>query len=175
MKTKILIIDDEKSIRITIKEFLLNEGYGVFATENYDEALKIINTENVDIILTDIVLGDKTGIDVLRKVNEKRLNCPVVLFTGYPNIESASEAVRLGAYDYLTKPVEKEALLHIVSMALRHKALVEEKNKTHANLKAIFKSVKDAIITVDKDMKIIELNDAAKTICGFSREDVIGK
>lgn len=175
MKEKLLIIDDEKSIRFTIKEFLLKEGYEVFATENFDEALKIINTKNIDIILADIVLGNKTGIDVLRKVNEKRLNCPVVLFTGYPNIETASEAVRLGAYDYMAKPVEKEALLHIVRMALRHKTLVEEKNKSHANLKAIFKSVKDAIITVDKDLKVIELNDAAKTICGFSREEIIGR
>lgn len=175
MKTKILIIDDEKSIRFTIKEFLLKEGYEVYATESFDEALKVINTEYIDIILADIVLGDKTGIDVLRKVNEKRLNCPVVMFTGYPNIETASEAVRLGAYDYIAKPVEKEALLHIVRMALRHKALVEEKNKNHANLEAIFKSVKDAIITVDKDLKVIEVNDAAKTICGFSREEIIGR
>ncbi|KKM78597.1 hypothetical protein LCGC14_1358360 [marine sediment metagenome] len=175
MKAKILIIDDEKSIRFTIKEFLLKEGYDVFATENFDEALKIINTEYIDIILADIVLGDKTGIDVLRKVNEKRLNCPVVLFTGYPNIESASEAVRLGAYDYMAKPIKKEALLHIVRMALRHKTLVEEKNKSRANLEAIFKSVKDAIITVDKDLKVIEANEAAKTICGFSRNEIIGR
>jgi PAS domain S-box-containing protein len=175
MKAKILIIDDEKSIRLTVKEFLLKEGYDVFATENFDEALKIINTEYIDIILADIVLGDKTGIDVLRKVNEKRLNCPVVLFTGYPNIESASEAVRLGAYDYMAKPIKKEALLHIVRMALRHKTLVEEKNKSRANLEAIFKSVKDAIITVDKDLKVIEANDAAKTICGFSRNEIIGR
>ena len=175
MKAKTLIIDDNKSIRLTIKEFLLKEGYDVFATENFDEALKIINTEYIDIILSDIILGDKTGIDVLRKVNEKRLDCPVVLFTGQPNVESASEAVRLGAYDYMAKPIKKEELLHVVSMALRHKALVEEKNKSHANLEAIFKSVKDAIITVDKDIKVIELNDAAKTICGFSREECIGR
>lgn len=175
MKTKILIIDDEKSIKFTIKEFLLKEGYEVFDTKDFDEALKIINTEHIDIILADIVLGDKTGIDVLRKVNEKRLNCPVVLFTGYPNIETASEAIHLGAYDYMTKPVEKMALLHTIRMALRHKALVEERNKSHANLKAIFKSIKDAIITVDKDLKVIEHNDTAKTMCGFSREEVIGR
>ncbi|MFQ5713938.1 MAG: sigma-54 dependent transcriptional regulator [Candidatus Scalinduaceae bacterium] len=175
MKAKILITDDEKSIRLTVKEFLLKEGYDVFTAKNFEEASKIINTEHIDIILADIFLGDKTGIDVLRRVNEKRLNCPVVLFTGNPNIESASEAVRLGAYDYLVKPIEKEALFHIVCMALRHKALVEEKNKSHVNLEGIFKSVKDAIITVDKDLKVIEVNDAAKTICGFSREEIIGR
>ena len=104
MKPKILIIDDEKSIRFTIREFLLKEGYEAFDARDFDEALKIINTKYTDIILTDIVLGDKTGIDVLREVNEKRLNCPVILFTGYPSVESASEAVRLGAYDYIAKP-----------------------------------------------------------------------
>ncbi|GAX62144.1 transcriptional regulator [Candidatus Scalindua japonica] len=175
MKARILIIDDEKHIRFTVKEFLLKDGYDVSAVENFDEALKILNTECIDVVLTDIVLEGKTGIDLLRVVNEKHLNCPVIVFTGYPNLESASESVRLGAYDYMAKPVKKEALLRVIGMALRHKTLVEEKNSSHANLKAIFQSVTDAIITVDKDLKVIELNDAAKTICGFSREEVMGK
>ena len=90
-------------------------------------------------------------------------------------IKFISRTVRLGAYDYIAKPVKKEALLHIIRMALRHKALVDEKNKSHADLEAIFRSVKDAIITVDKDLKVIEVNDAVKTICGFSREEAIGR
>jgi len=175
MKTTILIVDDERSIRFTIKEFLLKEGYEVFEAKDFEEALNTINSKYLDIILTDIVLGDKTGIDLLGKVSEKRINCPVILFTGYPNIETASEAVRLGAYDYMSKPVEKGALLHIVRMAIRHKELVEEKNKNHTNLEAIFRSVKDAIITVDKDLNIIEANDAARTICGFPREKTKGR
>jgi two-component system response regulator HydG len=175
VKVKILIIDDEESIRITIKEFLLKEGYDTLEAKSFEETIKIINTERIDVVLSDIVLGGKSGIDVLRNVNERDLKCPVVLFTGYPSLETASEAVRLGAYDYITKPVEKEELLHTVRMALRHKTLIEERDKNHAILKATFKSVKDAIITVDNDLKIIEINDAAIKICGFLREDVLGK
>jgi len=175
MKAKILIIDDEESIRITIKEFLLKEGYDVLGAKSFEETIKIINTERIDVVLSDIVLGGKSGIDVLRNVNDRRLKCPVVLFTGYPDIETASEAVRLGAYDYITKPVEKVTLLHTVRMALRHKSLIEERDKNHAILKATFKSVKDAIITVDNDLKIIEINDAAAKICGLLRENVLGK
>lgn len=175
MKAKILIIDDEESIRITIKEFFLKEGYDVLEAKSFEETKKIINTERIDVVLSDIVLGGKSGIDVLRNVNEKHLKCPVILFTGYPDIETASEAVRLGAYNYITKPVEKEVLLHTTRMALRHKTLIEERDRNHAILKATFKSVKDAIITVDNDLKIIEINDAATKICDLLREDVLGK
>lgn len=175
MKVNILIVDDEESIRFTVKEFLLQDGYKVFTAEGYDEAIKIINTEGIDIIVSDIVLGDRSGVDILRKVSEKGMICPVILFTGQPNVETASEAVRLGAYDYVLKPLRKEALLHIVRMAFRHKCLVYEKMESHANLEAIFSSVTDAIITVDGDLKVIQMNVAAETICGFSRDEVIGK
>ncbi|MDR4498389.1 MAG: sigma 54-interacting transcriptional regulator [Candidatus Scalindua sp.] len=175
MKTKILIVDDEKSIRFTIREFLLKEGYEVCTAENFNEAMKMITTEHLDAILSDIVLEGKTGIDLLKVVKGNCLNCPVILFTGYPDVDTASEAVRHGAYDYLKKPIEKEALLHTVSRALRYKTVAEERDNIRTNLEAIFKSVTDAIITVDKDLKVIEVNEAAKTICGLSREEVIGR
>ena len=108
-------------------------------------------------------------------VKEKCLICPVILFTGYPDVKTASQAVRHGAYDYMTKPIEKEVLLRTISNAIRYKTLVEERDKVRTNLEAIFKSVKDAIITVDKDLKVVEVNEAAKAICGFSREEVIGR
>ncbi len=175
VKVKILIIDDEESIRITIKEFLLKEGYDTLEAKSFEETIKIINTERIDVVLSDIVLGSKSGVDILRNVNERHLKCPVVLFTGYPSLETASEAVRLGAYDYITKPVEKDVLLHTTRMALRHKTLIEERDRNHAILKATFQSVKDAIITVDNDLKIIEINDASIKICGLLRENVLGK
>ncbi|GJQ58595.1 MAG: response regulator [Candidatus Scalindua sp. AMX11] len=175
MKREILIVDDEKAIRFTVKEFLLKEGYEVYSAENFNEAVKIITTEHLDTVLSDIVLEGKTGVDILKEVKERRLNCPVILFTGYPDVGTASEAVRHGAYDYITKPIKKEALLRTISNALQYKTLVEERNRVRANLEAIFKSVKDAIITVDKDFKVIEVNEAAKAICGFTREEAIGK
>jgi len=175
MKARILIVDDEVNLCFTLERFLLAEGYEVVTAGDYDEAIVAMNNAEFDLIFADIVLKGKTGIDILRQVKKRNPQCPVVMITGVPTIETASEAVRLGAFDYLPKPVLQDTLLRIAKAALRHKALVEEKEKYRLNLEAIFKSVKDAIITVDKDLSIVEINDAATEICGFVRRDVIGK
>jgi PAS domain S-box-containing protein len=94
------------------------------------------------------------------------------MVTGYPNVETATDAVRLGAFDYISKPVRQDTLIHTTNLALQHKTLQDENEKYRANLEAIFRSVKDAIITVDKEMKILEANEAASTVCGIGREAV---
>ena len=87
------------------------------------------------------------------------------MITGFPNIESASEAVRLGAFDYIPKPIQKETLFHAIDVALQHKAVIIEREKYSSKLEAIFSSVKDAIINVDRDLRYLEINEAAKKIC----------
>lgn len=174
MGSKILVIDDEESIRYTFKSFLLDEGYEVLTARNYQEALSAIDTAGLDLIFADILLEGKTGIDVLRETKERNLRCPVVVITGDPNIDSASEALRLGAFDYIPKPIKQDTLLRITKIALKHKALVDEKERYRSNLEAIFSSVKDAIIAVDKELLMIEMNDAARSICNLSH-DSIGK
>lgn len=174
MKPRILVVDDEESIRFTFADFLREEGYDVDTAENYASAMAKIGEGDYDVIFADIILGDKTGIDILQKAKEKNPGCPVVMMTGYPNLETVSDALRLGAFDYVTKPVSQEALLHSTGMALKHKALNDEKEKYHSNLEAIFRSVKDAIITVDKELVIVAVNKAAGNICGFSG-GIIGK
>ncbi len=175
MKAKILIIDDEENIRFSLKRFLLTAGYEVATAEGYDEALVGINETDFDLIFSDIILKGKTGVDILQAVKESNLQSPVVLFTGAPNIENASEAVRLGAFDYLPKPVRQETLLRVAKSALHHKALIDEKESYRANLEAIFKSVKDAIITVNQELSVIEVNDTAGEICGIFRDAAMGK
>lgn len=175
MKSKILIVDDEENIRLTMKNILLAQGYEIATAEGYDEALSNMDQTDFDLIFTDIILKGKTGVDILREVGKRNLQCPVVMFTGVPDIENASDAVRLGAFDFLPKPVRLEILLRVAESALRHKALADEKEKYRSNLEAIFKSVKDAIITVDKELSVVEINDAAGDICQISRDEAIGK
>jgi PAS domain S-box-containing protein len=174
MKSKILIIDDEEGIRFTFKKFLSAHNFEVLTAKDFDDAVDCISKNDFDVIFADIILGGKTGIDVLREIKKRNLHCPVIMITGYPNIDTASEAVRLGAFDYIPKPIQKDNLFHAIDVALQHKAVIDEKEKYRSNLEAIFRSVKDAIITVDKDLKVLEVNEAAKNICGFTR-DVIGK
>ena len=120
----ILLIEDEEILRFTFKSFLSREGYEVITAEDYDAALKVISESDLDLIIADIVLKGHTGLDVLREVRDKDMRTPVIMITGKPSIETASEAVRLGAYDYLIKPVEKDGLLRVTGQALRYKAVL---------------------------------------------------
>ena len=179
---KILVIDDEESIRFTFKSFLGKEGHEVVTARDYDSAIKVISDGVPDLIFADIILGGRTGIDLLREVKNRGLRSPVIMITGEPNVETAAESVRLGAFDYISKPVRKGTLLRTANIALHHKAVVDEKDqietekeKYRCNLEAIFKSVQDAIVTVDTEMRVIEANEATKTICGILPRDLVGK
>ncbi|MGA1870729.1 MAG: sigma-54 dependent transcriptional regulator [bacterium] len=183
MKQKILIVDDEESIRFSFTRHLYNASYDVLTAKDYVSALEIIDkVVELDLIITDIILRGHRGIDILKEVKERGLHCPVIIITGEPNIDTATDAVRLGAFDYLSKPILKETLLRVTHHALRHKSLIDEKEridmekeKYRTNLEAIFKSLNDAVITVDDTMRVIEANDAVKDICGFSSTQIRGK
>lgn len=172
MKKRILIIDDEENIRYTFENFLVEEGYEVLSAKDYREALVAIDESDFDLIFSDILLDDKSGIDILRYVKEKNLNCPVVMITGAPDIGTASEALRLGAFDYISKPILQDTLVRVAKVALQHKTLRDEKERYQTNLDAIFRSVRDAIITVDKDLVVVEMNTAAEQICNLPRSIV---
>ena len=167
IKEKIFIIDDEQIITFMLEKILLQEGYDVDTANDIDEAKDRIDHKDFDLIIADIILGANTGVDLLREVKIRKLTCPVIFITGNPNVETASEAVRLGAYDYLPKPVANETLLRTVKKALQHKALIDENTRYRSNLEAMFKGTKESIIMVDKDLVILELNKAAEEICGF--------
>ncbi len=170
----ILIVDDEESIRITFEMFLKREGYGKITTAaTLEEALALINEHSFDLIISDIVLEGASGTELLRYIRQTGVQCPVVMITGFPNLESAAEAVRLGAFDYISKPVNKETLLRFVRQALKHWQLAMEKNalqreneKFRRYLEVIFRSVNDAIITVNEKMEIIQLNNTARLWLG---------
>jgi len=178
----ILLIEDEEILRFTFKSFLSKEGYEVLTAEDYNTALEIISAADLDLIIADIILKGHTGLDILKEVRTKSLQCPVIMITGKPSVESAAEAVRLGAYDYLTKPVQKEALLRIADQALRYKAILgerdqieDEKEKLRSDLETIFSSVQEGIVTVDTQMRVMKTNKAFERICGPILQEVVGR
>jgi two-component system, NtrC family, response regulator HydG len=172
MSARILVIDDEESIRFTFERFLAAEGHIVATAESCSEALARINETSFDVVFADIILGDGTGIDILREIRARGLNCPVIMITGDPAVETAADSIRLGAFDYIPKPINQESLLHATRTALKYKGVNEEKERYRTNLEAIFRSVRDAIITVDKEAVVIELNEAAMAMCGYSLDDI---
>ncbi|MBU0943619.1 MAG: sigma-54-dependent Fis family transcriptional regulator [Proteobacteria bacterium] len=177
--TPILIVDDEASIRLTFEMFLTRAGYGpIITASTLNEALIAIKENEFDLIISDIVLEAERGTDLLCKLRESGVKCPVVMVTGFPNLDTAAEAVRYGAFDYISKPVNKETLLKFVRQALKHwelenerKQLLSENEKFKRYLEAIFRSVRDAIITIDNEMNIVQLNDTAKRWLQYSETD----
>ncbi|MDT8316973.1 MAG: sigma 54-interacting transcriptional regulator [bacterium] len=168
----ILIVDDEEILRFTFGEFLREGGYEISGAANYDDALKKLGASSFDLIITDIILGGKTGIDLLEKIKDRGLNCPVIVLTGFPEIETAAKAVALGAFNYLSKPVDQKTLLNSARVALKYKEALDKEEKYRFNLDAIFKSVREGIVTVDRDMNIVEANEASFRICGLGRSDI---
>lgn len=171
MKARILIVDDDRSIRVTLKHFLSEKGHKVTSAKDYSEAKHLITEQYFDLIIADIILGHMSGIDLLKDIDNRNMNCPVIMITGSPDIKTATEALRLGAFDYVPKPVTKEILLHVSSLALKHKSLNDEKEKYRLHLETIFKNINEGIITVDNSCVIREINGTAKRICGFSKND----
>jgi two-component system response regulator HydG len=168
-KSSVLIVDDELSIRNTFRIFLQRAGYGQVETAaSCDEALEVVSKRDFDLIFCDIVLESCSGIDLLKILRERGVDCPVVIVTGYPHVETASEAVRLGAFDYLAKPVEKEPLLKIARLAMSHyqmekrnrQAEIEQK-QARDFLETVFSSVSDAIIAVTENQHVQKFNTAA--------------
>ena len=171
---RVLVVEDEAVLRLTFQEFLSEQGHEVSTAPDYDEAINLIEHEDFDLVVTDIILGGRTGVDLLRTIRDMGIECPVVMVTGEPTIESAGEAVRLGAFDYLAKPVTRDALLRVARLSINHKKLRDERNLYAArmdmyrrDLEAIFNSVNEGIITVDAEMRIRQANPAASEILGL--------
>jgi len=178
----VLIIDDEESIRETFKVFLEMGGHNVLTASDYLSALASLSAHDIDIVFSDIVLATHSGLEILREIKDRGMLCPVIIITGIPNMETAREAIRLGAFDYLSKPIKRETLLRIAGQALRHKQLLDEKTVVEAekeryrqNLEAIFRSVQDVILTVDQQMRIIAANDATARLLDLDCQTIIGQ
>jgi len=118
-KLKILVVDDEESIRFTFETFLSDAGYEVATAKDYEDAVAKIEGTNFDLIFADIILGGKSGLDFLREIRKRDLTCPVIMITGDPTAESASEAFRLEAFGHISKPLNQEKLLHLTKIALK--------------------------------------------------------
>ena len=122
----ILIIDDEKAIRKTLIEILSFEGYKIDEAMDGEEGLKKFREKNYDVVLCDIKMPKLDGIEFLQKAGESNPDIPIIMISGHGNIETAVEAVKKGAYDYLAKPPDLNRLLITIRNAIDRSNLVTE-------------------------------------------------
>ncbi|MEP6582986.1 MAG: sigma-54 dependent transcriptional regulator [Ginsengibacter sp.] len=122
----ILIIDDEKSIRKTLNEILSFEGYKIDEAADGEEGLKKFKDKNYDLVLCDIKMPKLDGIEFLEKAREINDEVPIIIISGHGNIETAVEAVKKGAYDYISKPPDLNRMLITLRNAMEKTSLVAE-------------------------------------------------
>ncbi len=193
----ILIVDDEENVRITLKRGLKNEGHDVLTAKDVETACTLIQEHDCDVVVTDIIMPRATGIDLLRRIQEQSPDIKVVMITGGPSVETAAEAVRKGAFDYIPKPVSKETIRKVVARAVEVKMLSDEKRRleeenaiyrdqleelvetrtqawreSESKYTTLFKNIGDPIFIFDRETShFLDCNPSAEKRYGYSREE----
>ncbi|MDD4904677.1 MAG: sigma-54 dependent transcriptional regulator [Methylobacter tundripaludum] len=166
---RILVVDDEPDIRRLVCEILEDEGYQVATAENAGAARELKKAKAPDLILLDIWMPDTDGITLLKEwVAEEAMLCPVVMMSGHGSVEAAVEATRLGAYDFLEKPLSLAKLLLIVERALEASSLQIEnaglKQQLHADVEPVGKSA--TVARLKDQLKRLAQHDARVLFVG---------
>ena len=164
---KILIIDDQKAIRNTLKEILEYEKHAVYLAEDGKIGLQMTIENNYDLIFCDIKMPNMDGIEFLKKVIEEKIISPVIMISGHGDIETAVQTLKIGAYDYIEKPLDLNRVLSSVKNAFDNRLLKKENLSLKKKIKAIsnteiigesdqIKSIKKLILKVaDSDARIL--------------------
>ncbi|MCE5336054.1 MAG: response regulator [Desulfobacteraceae bacterium] len=124
----VLIVDDEQSLRFTLEAFIRSEGHSAFLADDMASAIALVRESPIDIVVADIVLSGSSGLDLLKTIRQIAPDTRVIMMTGEPTLDTAAEALRLGAFDYLQKPVLKTQFLSAIRNAFNARRIAEEEN-----------------------------------------------
>src|ERR1700689_433747 len=114
---RVLVVEDHETERRAVSQILKSEGFTVFGAESADKAVGYLD-ENIDVVLSDLHMGDVSGIALLQHWKKKKPDTQFILLTGHSSVNSAVEAIKAGAFDYLTKPVNPDELVMLIKRAL---------------------------------------------------------
>jgi DNA-binding NtrC family response regulator len=159
-KGHILIVEDEQDMLIGLRKILSNEGQNVDIAGTGSAGLEKIQGSDFDIVITDLKMPDVDGIAILRKVKEVHFDTMVIVITGYGTVESAVEAMKLGAYDYITKPFDAEHIKMVVQKALEQISLTNE----NRYLKQQVREAKDFQNIIGNSRKMQDVFDIADKV-----------
>ena len=134
LEANILIVDDEKNIREGLKQALIYDHHTIFLAEDGIRALDVLEQEDIDVVITDLKMPNLSGQELMKKILKLDQTIPVIVLTGHGTIENAVAAMREGAYDFLTKPINIDKLGLIVKRALTKRKLTIENRMLHDQL-----------------------------------------
>lgn len=172
-KISILIVDDEESVRDSLYNWFIEDGYRVECAENANRALSILESDSFDIILADIKMPGMDGLEMLRRIKLLKSDSIVIVMTAFATVDTAVQALKDGAFDYITKPFDPDDLSHLIRNASKQISLVEE----NENLKKKVVSLEnveeligksEAIKVVLKDIESVAQSNSSVVISGES-------
>lgn len=187
---RVLVVDDEQLILKIISDILTKEGYEVIIANNCEKAADYLRSSSFNVVLSDIKMPVKSGIDLLGEIKNQDPNLPVILMTGFASLETAVEAVQNGAFDYLIKPLDYGKLKNVIEHAADRYELYRENTRLLRDLKELnsnlelkvkernrqlentLNSTNESIITTDRDMTVITANPKTSELFG---KDCIGE
>jgi len=172
-RPNILVLDDDPVVLNSLKEFLLIENFQVSCADNLETALGLLKNDHFRVALTDVRLAEGSGFDLLEQVRSMGLTTVVVMLTGYGTIEDAVRAIKMGAFDYVTKPISDDDVKLAIERGLRQQELIEENNSLRRQLNMTFRldnfvcrdpKMKQALETI----KIVAATDTTVLLTGES-------
>ncbi len=146
----ILIVDDEKNYRMVLSAFLSGEGYEMLTADSAQGALEVVDSVDLDLVLTDMKMPVMDGIELLKQIKEKNPHLPVVMMTAYGTVERAVEAMQLGAFNFIQKPFQNETLKQMVHNAISTYRILKENRRLLRDLEGRYRF--DNIIGKSKPM-----------------------
>ncbi len=122
-KKNVLIVDDDPDVLTMLEGLLKKLEYNPYVAANGEEAVRVIDSNKIDVVVSDLVMPEMNGMELLKRVKSRKGDIPFVMITGHPSIETAVEAIQKGAYDYLTKPFQAEEVRIKIDRALEKRGL----------------------------------------------------
>ncbi len=179
----ILIIDDEISILESLTSFFEDEGYIVLPAVDGDSGLELFFKESVDLVLTDLRMPGIDGLDVMKAIHQNSPDTPMIVVSGAGKKQDIITALRMGAKDYITKPIEDLNIIsHTVAQVLENKQLRSENRAYRKKLKksenqyrTITENIAEGVFTVDQDENFTYANQAFSNMVGHANKDVLKK
>jgi two-component system response regulator HydG len=172
-KARLLVVDDDSSHRAMLEAVLREEGYAVTSAAGGDEALAALEGDTCALVLLDIRMAGKSGLEVLEEIRRRLPGLPVVMMTAYASVETAVEALKIGARDYLSKPLDTTELKLTIARVLEHSRLETENRELRARLKEEFSfgrlvGASAAMANVIEILRRVAPTDATLLILGES-------
>ncbi len=175
---RVLLVEDERGIRDTFHIFLEDRGHRVDTSETIEDARSLLETRRYDVVVSDILFPRESGLDLLVFIRNRDLDSEVIMITGEPTIRATVTAMRLGAFDFLAKPIMGMELCDIVEQAAarkekrdRQKAALSE---SEARFRRLAENAKDLIWRTDMEGRVEYVNPAVENLLGYRAEEIIG-